>query len=111
MVSLTDNEVAVAKTAVFRVAEPVEVWCRICNFSLRNLQERMVGRGLLINNSTVDVLASSGSTAKRIDKWDMDETCSKEYRRWVHVNRPIRSANDTVESGTGWPLNPSSTES
>jgi putative transposase len=82
-------------------------WYLAYNLSLRDLEEMMAERGLLVDHSTIHrwVVHFSPRLLERFNrrkrtvtgKWHMDETYVQVRGRWMYLYRAIDSVDDTVE--------------
>ena len=82
-------------------------WYLAYNLSLRDLEEMMAERGLIVDHSTVHrwVVHFSPRLLERFNrrkrtvtgKWHVDETYIKVRGQWMYLYRAIDSVGDTVE--------------
>jgi putative transposase len=82
-------------------------WYLAYNLSLRDLEEMMAERGVVVDHSTVNrwVIRFSPMLAERFNRrkravsgrWHMDETYIKVRGQWMYLYRAIDSVGDTVE--------------
>ncbi len=82
-------------------------WYLVYNLSLRDLEEMMAERGVVVDHSTVNrwvkrfspMLAERFNPRKRAvsGRWNMDETCIKVRGRWMYLYRAVDSVGNTVE--------------
>ncbi|SCZ00652.1 IS6 family transposase [Microvirga guangxiensis] len=82
-------------------------WYLAYNLSLRNLEEMMAERGIVVDHATVGrwVVHYSPELLERFNrhkrpvsrKWHVDETYIKVRGRWMYLYRAIDSNGDTVE--------------
>jgi putative transposase len=82
-------------------------WYLAYNLSLRDLEEMMSERGIVVDHSTVNrwvrrfspMLLERFNRRKRSlsGKWHMDETYIKVRGQWMYLYRAIDSVGDTVE--------------